>query len=259
MAGRKESGEKRRGIQSVEIGMRVLSAVAQVDAPSSLSAIAERSDLSASQTHRYLSSLMASGMVKQEGRSGLYDLDFGAIQIGLAALARIDTFARADEIFRELSRKTKRTHLIAVWGEHGPIVVRWYQGDPPVVTSLAIGSTLPVMQSATGRIFLGFTDHSLIREQMRKEARRLGCTVGDLASMREEIRKNMVAHVEGDLVPGLRAVAAPVFDLQGSLVFAASAIANGNFAEDDDEEAKDALVDACRQLTESLGGHWPPA
>ena len=259
MAGRKASGDKRRGIQSVEIGLRVLSAVAQPREPSSLSAIAQNSGLSASQAHRYLSSLMASGMVKQEGRSGQYDLDFGAIQIGLAALARIDPFALADDAFRLLSRDTKRTHLVAVWGEGGPVIVRWFPGDPPVVTSLAIGSTLPVLQSATGRIFFAFAEGALIRDRVKKEARRIGRPVGEFAPLREEILKEMIAHVEGDLIPGLRAVAAPVFDLQGRLVFAVSSIANANFAEEEDESAKHALLEACRSLTESLGGRWPEA
>jgi DNA-binding IclR family transcriptional regulator len=61
-----------------------------------LGAVAKRSALSASQAHRYLASLIASGMAHQNPSSGRYDLGPQAIQIGVAALARTDVFAEAD-------------------------------------------------------------------------------------------------------------------------------------------------------------------
>jgi DNA-binding IclR family transcriptional regulator len=208
---RKDASEKRRGIQSVEIGLGVLAAVAHVRGPSSLSAIAQASGLSVSQAHRYLASLIASGMVKQEGRSGLYDLDVGAIQIGLAALSRLDAFALADGALRDLSLKTKRTCLLAVWGDNGPVVVRWFPGDPAVVTSLAIGSTVPVLRSSTGRIFYAFAEKTLTQEQIKKEARQMGRTLKELEALRTQILDARCAEVAGDLIPGLRAMSADLF------------------------------------------------
>jgi DNA-binding IclR family transcriptional regulator len=257
MASRKADGDKRRGIQSVEIGLRVLSVVASRTEASTLSAISQGSGLSASQTHRYLASLMASGMVKQVGPPGLYDLDFGAIKIGLAALARLDAFSLADRSFRELSQKTKRTCLVAVWGDDGPVIVRWFPGSPAVVTALSIGSALPVLQSATGRVFYAFGDSSATGEAARREAKRLGLKIAEIEAIRTECIADMSAQVQGDLIPGLRAVAAPVFDLQGRLALVATLIANANFLDTQDLEAKQELIAACRALSESLGGTWP--
>jgi DNA-binding IclR family transcriptional regulator len=236
--------------------MDVLSAVAGSGRPASLSAIAHASGLSVSQAHRYLASLINSGMVKQEARSGLYDLDFGAIRIGLAALARLDTFALADAVFRELCAKTRRTCLLAVWGDHGPVVVRWFPGNPAVITSLAIGSTLPVLRSSTGRIFHAFAERALTRTQVGLEAHQLGRDANEFEHLREQVIEERCAHVEGDLIPGLRALSAPVLDLQGRLVFAATLIANSNFEHGEDEAARLDLIAACRSLTETLGGRW---
>ena len=85
-----------KGIQSVEIGLKMLAAVGDAGGPMPLSGLALRAGLSASQAHRYLSSLIAAGMVVQDPRSGLYDLGPGAIRLGLAGIARLDTFATAD-------------------------------------------------------------------------------------------------------------------------------------------------------------------
>ena len=119
------SDARRRGIQSVETGLHVLAALAACGGPVPLSAVAQRAGVSPSQAHRYLSSLMAAGMAKQEPGSGLYDLDSGAIRLGLAALARLDVFARADATFMEFARATGRTCLLAVWGTRAP---RWCAG-----------------------------------------------------------------------------------------------------------------------------------
>lgn len=256
MAGQDAEGDKRRGIQSVEIGLRVLSAVAAQREPSSLSVIANASGLSASQAHRYLASLMATGMVRQDGRAGSYDLDVGAIRIGLSALSRLDPFAEADEVCRALVASTKRTCMLSVWGDVGPVVVRWFAGEPAVTCSLHIGSTMPVLNSATGRIFLAFGDHAATAEHVRREARALGRKAADVEPLRKSVAEGMVAQIQGDLIPGLRAHAAPVFDLQGQLLFSVTLIANAGFSPDGDPTAEEALVSACQHLTESLGGSW---
>jgi DNA-binding IclR family transcriptional regulator len=249
---------KRRGIQSVGIGLRVLSAVSAAQEPSTLSAIASRADLSASQTHRYLASLVSSGMVRQDGKSGLYDLGAGAIRIGLAALSRADLFVQADAIFRELSKSSKRTVMLAVWGDAGPTIVRWFAGSPPVVTSLAVGSTLPVLQSATGRVFFAFADGAQQSPLVKHEIKRLGMRAPELRSLADKVQSELSARIEGDLIPGLRALAAPVFDLQGRLVLVAALLANAHFASSDDDNALAALKESCAELTTSLGGRWPP-
>jgi DNA-binding IclR family transcriptional regulator len=238
----KRPASKRRGIQSVEIGLRVLAAVAGCGAPAGLSVVAQGAGLSASQTHRYLASLIAAGMVRQDSRSGLYDLDSGAIRIGLAGLARLDVFRSADELFPEFCRATGRTVLVAVWGDAGPTVVRWYPGHPPVITSLAVGSVMPLLGSASGRV-------------VEPRARALGGS--DLDGLRRGIVAALEARLEGDLIPGLRAIAAPVFDLQGRLVLVATALTNQVLDAAADGSAADELRAACQSLTETLGGRWP--
>src|SRR5262245_29841347 len=87
------ASQRRRGIQSVDVGFRVLAALAAEPEAAALGAIAKRAALSPSQAHRYLASLIASGMAVQNAASGRYELGPQAIQIGLAALARTDVFA----------------------------------------------------------------------------------------------------------------------------------------------------------------------
>jgi DNA-binding IclR family transcriptional regulator len=252
------SDARSRGIQSVETGLHLLAALAACGGPVPLSAVAQRAGVSPSQAHRYLSSLMAAGMAKQDPNSSLYDLDAGAIRLGLAALARLDVFARADATFMEFARTTGRTCLLAVWGDAGATVVRWYPGNPPVITSLAIGSVMPLLRSATGRVFFAYGD----RETMDAEAGRVLETDRadapvDLEAIRREVCAAGGAQVDSTLIPGLRAAAAPVFDLQGRLAVVATAMATPAFDPKGDAEAIAALHTACREVTEAIGGRWP--
>jgi DNA-binding IclR family transcriptional regulator len=248
---------QRRGIQSVETGLHLLAALAACGGPVPLSAVAQRAGVSPSQAHRYLSSLMAAGMAKQDPGSGCYDLDAGAIRIGLAALARLDVFARADTVFTEFARATGRTCLLAVWGSAGATVVRWFPGNPPVITSLAIGSVMPLLRSATGRVFFAFGDRAAMDAEAQRalETDRANAPV-DLDALRREVRAAGGAQVDNTLIPGLRAAAAPLFDLQGRLAVVATAMATPAFDPERDAETVAALHGACREVTEAIGGRW---
>jgi len=247
-----------RGINSVETGLHVLFALAAGDGPATLSTVAQRADLSPSQAHRYLSSLIAAGVAKQDPATALYDLDVGALRLGLAALARLDVFGRADAAFSGFARRTGRTCLLAVWGDAGATVVRWFAGNPPVITSLAIGSVLPLLRSATGWVFYGLGD----RQAMDAAAARalLDDRTGapaELDRIAQDVRISLGASVDGSLIPGLRAMAAPVFDLQGRLALVATALATSAFDPATDAAVSDELRATCRALTQAVGGRWP--
>lgn len=250
----------RRGIQSAGTGFRVLAALAREAGPASLTAIARGSDLSASQAHRYLASLVQAGLARQDGSSGLYDLGPQAIQIGLAALARTDVFALADPAIAAFTRDTGRTAIVAARGPLGPTVVRWHAGRIPVITSLSVGSVFPYLRSATGRVFLSFLGEE---EAADAVARELAADAApypiDVATIRAKIRTDMCATVDELLIPGLRATAVPILDIQGRAALVATVMATNVFDRRDDARVTAQLQDVCRHLSESVGGRWPAA
>jgi DNA-binding IclR family transcriptional regulator len=244
----------RRGIQSVEVGFRVLAALAAESQPSTLSTIAKRAELSASQAHRYLSSLIAIGMARQGSPSGLYELGHQAIQLGLAALARTDIFLEADPAIAEFTRSTGRTTLVAALGPLGPTIVRWHAGRIPVITSLSVGSVLPLLGSATGHTFLSFMGAEEFAGAIeRAKAENADAAKIDVGSIRKRILANMYASVDELLIPGLRATAVPILDIQGRAALVATVLATPAFARSDDEAIIKKLQAVCRSLTAKLG------
>jgi DNA-binding IclR family transcriptional regulator len=245
----------RRGIQSVETGLRVLTALAASTGPSTLTSIGARSGLAPSQTHRYLQSLVASGMAVQNS-SSRYDLGPGVIRIGIAALARLNTFARAEAALGRFVEDTGRTVMLSVWGEAGAVCVRWLPGHPPVVTSLGVGSVMPLLFSATGRVFLSYlSPQELAGPLSAAMAERV--VLPDIDAVRGAVRATMTAFIDQQVFPGLRAVAVPIFDLQGRASMVATAIASPSAPLEHDAAVAQRLLAACRTATEEAGGTWP--
>jgi DNA-binding IclR family transcriptional regulator len=245
--------KKRAGIQSVEIGMGVLDAVAGLGRASPLAAVVKRCGLSPSQTHRYLASLSASGMVRQDS-NGFYDLGPAALKVGLGALARIDIFRIADDELSAFCAATGATVLLAALGPAGPTIVRWYAGRPPIITTLTIGSVLSVAHSATGQIFLAFRPDNETDHLVALELRHSPELVPDhIDQIKARVRKEGKAGVGGTVIPGLNAKAFPIFDLQGHAVLVATVLSTSAKQDKLSNDIATKLGATCNRISEMLG------
>ncbi|RBI87519.1 IclR family transcriptional regulator [Rhodosalinus halophilus] len=213
------------GVQSLEAALRLLSALAAKGGPAALSELARDCGMQASKAHRYLASFQAAGLVAQAGRSGKYDLGPEALTLGLAALARHDFVNRAADALPDLCAETGMTVLLAVWGTQGATVVRWERAAAPLVTSMGLGTALPLLTSATGRVFLGWAPPAVVAAQRETERARIAeapdlaadfrPTPEGIAALAETVRAQGYAAVDGRFIPGLVAAAAPILDWQG--------------------------------------------
>lgn len=245
-------GEASGGIQSLDAALRVLAQLSRMPGAAGVSDLARLCDMPVSKVHRYLASFAHAGLVRQNGRSGTYDLGAAARRLGLAAIARHDIVNAASDGLADLSAATGCTSLLAVWGDNGPTVIRWERAPSLVVTSFGLGTTLPLLSSATGRVCYAFLPDPVVGAVADKEigaARRRPALLADLGGdpggdrdadrgadpgdpnlpaavrrMREAVVAARMAGVDGRYVPGLVALAAPVVNWQGELEAAVTLI-----------------------------------
>ena len=92
-----ENGDPRAGIQSVEVGFELLSALSDAPGALMLRDLAAAAGMSAAKAHRYLVSFQRMGLVMQDPVSTRYDLGPAALRLGLASLSRIDAVKLARE------------------------------------------------------------------------------------------------------------------------------------------------------------------
>jgi DNA-binding IclR family transcriptional regulator len=253
----KSNGRTKGGIQSVDAALTLLKVMAEFDGPATLTEIAQRARMPSSKAHRYLASFVAADFVDQAERSGRYGLSKAAIEIGLSAIGRLDFVERGADKLTGLVELTGASALVAIWGSHGPTTVRWHRTASFIITSLGLGSTFPLLTSATGRVFLAFSPRRLIAAKLKSEisqARKFRLTWPDLDPSKpkdidqliEQIRANGYAAVDGRFVPGLNGVSAPILNWQGEIEAAITLATADARVLDPKSGAIQHLLEACR-------------
>lgn len=211
--------------------MSILKALARLGGSASLTAIASEVQESTAKVHRYLSSLGQEGLVVQNPATQHYRLGPESIRIGLAALRQCDPVRLGEGALLRLRETLRVTSFIAVMGNQGPTVLRIEEPSLPVTVNIRPGSVLPLLWSATGRVFLAFSeDIDLQRraesdlESAPPEQRSLLAGPEPVARLCRQIRDQGCAIVHDTLLRGISAVAAPIFDARGHVVAALTAL-----------------------------------
>jgi len=226
----KTNSGARQGVRSVEIGARLLTALAQGAGPAPLKALAAAAGMAPAKAHRYLVSLGRAGLIVQDQASGHYDLGPAALSLGLAALGRLDVIRVAGAALPRLRDEIGETVVLAVWGNKGPVVIRLIESTHPVTMNIRVGSVIPVLSSAIGRTFLAYLQPDVAEPAVAAERRSLAradrarWTRPRIAALLRDIRARGLGRVQGELLQGVSVLAAPVFDMEGGIAAVIAAL-----------------------------------
>jgi len=242
---------KRRGIQSIETGLRLLEAMEQADGPLALKELSARAELDPSSAHRYLASFVRSGLVTQLPDSR-YDVGPLALRLGLGAMQRSDPIQAAERAMPALVAETGCTALLAVWSNRGPTIVHW-QRTGNLVTSLNLGSVLPATRSSTGRMLVAFLPEGVTAEVLAHETRREKIDREWLARELDRARKTRLAYADKTVIPGLYAAASVVVGSNGDAIAAIALIGPDPELGRQNNPAAIVLRDLCLRLSREAG------
>lgn len=225
------SGESRgKGIQSVELGFRVLQALVEASGPQSLKTVAEQAGMSPSKARMYLVSLVRVGLAAQTEEGGSYGLGHYALRIASMAPQGNDLLASAEQAMTRLAERTGALMLLSGWGHGGATLLRQTEGRHAVQIDFRIGSQVSLTRTATGHVCLAFLpQHATAPFEVTELAE--NARDADLAFINVAHLKEMVASVHatgtatvrnvrigsGLVLVGYTAVAAPVLDREGNL------------------------------------------
>ncbi len=216
------STKRRQRVQSAETGMTILKALARLGGAASLTAIAAESAESAAKVHRYLSSLASEGLVTQHPTTQHYHLGPEAVRIGLAALRQCDPVRMGEASLLRLRESLQVTCFIAVLGNMGPTVMRMEEPSLPVTVNIRPGSVLSLVWSASGQVFLAFSDdadlHAKAQAEYTAATVEQRSVIGGpepVAMLCQQVRAQGCAIVRDTLLAGISAIAAPIYDARG--------------------------------------------
>ena len=257
-----EPDQRRQRVQAAETCLAVLKALTTLGGRASLTAIGAAVDESPAKVHRYLASLMAEGLVEQDRGGTQYALGSEAIRVGLAAMRQSDPIRVAEPALLHLRETLQVTSFVAVMGNLGPVIVRFEEPSLPVTVNVRVGSVMSMLWSATGRAFFAFMDDrrqvDALGQQELEQApaakRALLSKQDPLDSLRAEIRAAGCASIRDINLPGISAVAAPVYDYTGHVVAVLCALgASGGFDPDPQGAIARAICAEAATVSASLG------
>jgi DNA-binding IclR family transcriptional regulator len=255
------------GIQSVEHGIGLLRALADANGPLTLTALAVATGMAPGKAHKYLVSYIRGGLVTQKGPGGRYDLGPTALELGLAVMRRMDLMEVAQAALDNLRDRLGTTASMAVWANHGPTIVRWAETPHIMSLTIRIGTLMPLLNSAFGRVFAAFLDRRLTQDIIRAEiadpegpAARAGLrTLADVDRLLAEFRSRRMTVAENLVDPGRAALGAPVFDYNERVVAAIAVIGvQGQLDTSWDGAPARELALCVENLSRRLGAQKPP-
>jgi DNA-binding IclR family transcriptional regulator len=243
-----------RGIQSIEVGGRLLLALAGSGRPLPLKDLAQASDMTPAKAHPYLVSFGKLGLITQDTGSGRYGLGPLAMQLGLISLQQYDPVRLATARLPELALTLGHMVAIAVWGNHGATIVRTEEPPAPVHVSMRHGTVMSLRGTASGRLFAAYLPRDRVLPVLLAE----GASTRERAEFDRQVadvRRRGLAHAVDSALAGISALAAPVFDAAGAMVLSLTVIGPGAMLDTEaDGPAARALLQVARDLTAQLGG-----
>lgn len=252
--------DAQHGVQSFEVGAGVLRAVVRGQRLMTLKDIAAAAEMPPSKAHRYLVSLIRTGLIEQDPLTSRYKLGPFALDIGLVALDRLDRVRLGLSAISDLRDRINETVGLAVWGDHGPVIVRWERPQRPITVNVVTGTSLPLLTSASGRVFAAWLPKSQTAAQISKELKARAklsslTTRSEVDALLAQIRADGVAPVTQHYVfEGVQAVAAPVFNFKNQITMSIAVVGVEGMSDlKSDSPLIDELKKAAAALSWGLG------
>lgn len=187
------SETKPRVLQSSLKCLKLLKLLAAEGIPMALGALSERSGQPKGTVHQQLRTLIEAGYVERNP-GGSYQISMVTITLGSAALEQAGIGARVASGVAALAARSGETASLSILRDGEVLIVYRVSTDSSLMTDLAPGSTMPVTQSASGRVLQAYSAH-LVQEDNRAFA---------------EIRSKGFALSVDEFLTGMSTIAVPV-------------------------------------------------
>ncbi|MBM0237414.1 IclR family transcriptional regulator [Micromonospora sp. ATA32] len=215
--------------------------------------VAERLGLNRTTAYRYCTSLVAAGLLERGHRAGSFIPGGLLLQLGVFALGRRRVVDLAPAHLRRLCAATHHTAVMSLWGGTGAVVSRVEEEPAPVVVVTVRVGTQLALGAAQSKVFLAWHPDQLMVSRYLANY-----PVGERTAFEDDVAavraRGFATYTE---VPGILAIAAPVFDEYGVCAALALVGTEVSLSARDDSSHLAALLTTARELTEELGGRQP--
>jgi DNA-binding IclR family transcriptional regulator len=209
-----EYAARARPLSTVQRAIAVLHTLAESPTDLGNNEIARRAGINVSTVSRLLSTLVRDEMVSRVEATGYFRLGPRLVELGNAALARVDIRERTRPHLEALTESTGETSTLSVPYRQGTITIDFVQSQSFVRSVAEVGRPSIAHATATGKVRLAYTDATLPDSLPRYTPK----TISDRKALEREVRlvrQRGWAQAIGEREEGLNAIAAPVLSTAG--------------------------------------------
>jgi DNA-binding IclR family transcriptional regulator len=223
--------------QSIERAVRLLAFFTPQQPELTLAEITARLGTNKATTHRYTVALRRVGMLRYDAARGVYVLGPRIVEFAASALAGLRIIKIASPHMERLVNAVNETCVLSVWDGDAPVVIHVDDSTDRIARVVVrVGSRLPLQDSAQGHIFAAFSPDA---------------AEGTYEGL-EEVRATGIA-VSSNVIPGIRALAAPVFQERDLVAAIALVGTTASIAEEAGSPMAERLSACAQAVTAELG------
>ena len=229
--------------QSTVAAFAILEEMARVAEPARVTDLANGLGMPRARIYRYLQTLVTLGYVRQDPETERYRLTLKLFHLGQAIADGTQLTAAARPIMQALRTQVQQTVTLSIPEASGMRVLDIFRVETPVQIVTKPGAVLPLETSAQGKLALAFWSAVAGRDLPEP-----------LASQVAEARRSGWAVAPQETLPGVNAVSAPIFDIEGRFVATVTIVGSVQHLTPEPAEAfVVAVTRAAREISADLG------
>ncbi len=256
-------GKRDGSVQSVERALDLLEALSQDEEGLRLTDLAKRCTLSASTTHRLLTTLQKRRFVEFDRTDGLWHVGRQAFAVGAAFTRHRNFVAVAIPYLKTLRDKTRETANLGIIEEGELVTLAQVESREIMRATSTVGGRSPLYATGMGKAILATYPQDAVPALLpgghwRQLTPHTITSQSRFAEELDRTRQSGYAIDDEEFLLGLRCVAASVFDQRGDASFAISISGLATRVTPDRVPAIGALVmETADAITRVLGGTRP--
>ncbi|QVQ53564.1 helix-turn-helix domain-containing protein [Spiractinospora alimapuensis] len=218
-------------VQSLERGLAVVRAFSADETSMTLSEVARKTGLTRAAARRFLLTLADLGYVRSDGRN--FALTPRVLELGYAYLSSAGLPEVAQPHLERLVSEVRESSSVSVLDGDEVVYIARVPTSRIMAVSISVGTRFPAYATSMGRVLLAGKsaaqlDAYLERVTLQRLTAHTITTPGRLRAELDRVRSQGWAIVDQELEEGLRSVAAPIRDRDGTVVAAANVSAHAN-------------------------------
>jgi len=202
--------------------------------------------------YRMLRTLESRDLIRFVGEPRRYELGFRVMQLANTWLAQAEVTRAAGPLLEELRQSTQETVALSVpCSRNSRVFAIELPSRHAIAFSLGVGHIQAMHVGASGKAILAFlppTERECILGSVDTRLRK------GLDSELAKIREEGFSLTRGEMIPGALAIAAPVFDREGTVIASVSIVGpEGRMQGSDTQRVAQFATDAANKISSALG------